>query len=165
MIKTNRLILNHLKESDQNDLINLFKDPLIGKTYMVPELHSKEEEDAIFKRIRDITLSDKHYTFGIYLKDKLIGFINDVEINSDLIEVGYFISSKEWNKGYASEALKAYIDYLFSKGFKRVEAAHFENNLASGRVMEKCGMHKIDKTVDVEYRGVTYKGIYYEIVK
>ena len=45
------------------------------------------------------------------------------------------------NKGYASEAVKAVIEYCFSKlDLKRVQAIHSINNPASGRVLEKAGM-------------------------
>lgn len=39
-----------------------------------------------------------------------------------------------------TEALKAVIDELFSSGIEKVIADHHIDNLASGRVMEKCGM-------------------------
>ena len=77
--------------------------------------------------------------------------------------MGYFISSKEWNKGYATEAFKAVIDELFSMGFKTVLAAHFIENPASGKVMEKCGLKRIDKEETIEYREQEHKAIYYAI--
>ena len=46
-----------------------------------------------------------------------------------------------------------------------VEAAHFEGNDASARVMQKSGMKKIDKTETVEYIDGMHKCIYYEIKK
>ena len=39
---------------------------------------------------------------GIYFGNKLIGFVNDVEVGDEVIELGYFIYSDHQNKGYAS---------------------------------------------------------------
>ena len=45
--------------------------------------------------------------------------------------------------GYATEALRAVIEYLLKEcDFYLVEARHISENPASGRVMEKAGMHK-----------------------
>jgi ribosomal-protein-alanine N-acetyltransferase len=57
------------------------------------------------------------------------------------VELGYWISIPHRNKGYASEAVKAVIEYCFSKlVLKRVQAVHSIDNPASGRVLEKAGM-------------------------
>ena len=38
-----------------------------------------------------------------------------------------------------SEATKAFINYLFNKGFKKIRIAADVRNLASNRVIQKCG--------------------------
>ena len=69
------------------------------------------------------------------------------------------------NRGFATEAFGAVINYLFSQGFEEILAGAFEGNAASMRVMEKCGMKRTKMTAEVEYRGVTHKCIYYSIKK
>ena len=132
---------------------------------MLPEINSKEEMDIFFKKIQGITLSKNVYAYGIYLQEKLIGFINEVESNKQEIEIGYFIDPNQWNHGYASEALLTVINDLFSLGFSKILAAHFKDNIASGRVMEKCGMRQNGKTVTIDYLDKKHIGIYYEIRK
>ena len=44
-----------------------------------------------------------------------------------------------------------------------VRASFFEENPASGRVMEKSGMHRIAYTEDITYRGAVHPCIYCEI--
>jgi ribosomal-protein-alanine N-acetyltransferase len=39
-----------------------------------------------------------------------------------------------------TEALDAFIDFLFSTGIHKVICMHILENKASGRVMQKCGM-------------------------
>ena len=164
-IVTKRLTLAPIDDKHKEEAILLFNDPLVKKTYMIPDFANKEQEDVFFNKIRDLTHSDSHYSYGIFLNDELIGFINDVCIENDTIEVGYFIRSDQWNNGFATEALSAMIKELCAKEFTVVHSAHFENNLASGRVMQKCGMKLIDKEEIVEYRGEKHRCIYYEIRK
>ncbi len=56
-------------------------------------------------------------------------------------EIGYVLSYAEWGKGCMTEVLQAVIAYLFSCGYTKIAARHHVENPASGRVMEKCGMH------------------------
>lgn len=58
-------------------------------------------------------------------------------------ELGYMIAREHWNRGYCTEAARALIDYGFDKlDLNRIQAIHFTNNSASGRVMQKAGMTK-----------------------
>jgi len=67
------------------------------------------------------------------------------------------------NRGFATEALTASIQELFRLGYSRVRAGYFAENPASGRVMEKSGMHPISKMDTIEYRGNVHRCLYYEI--
>ena len=56
-------------------------------------------------------------------------------------EVGYWISRDEWGRGYATEALRRLVAFAFDEvGLHRVQAHHFVENPASGRVMARAGM-------------------------
>ena len=164
-ISTTRLVLKSITSQDKEDVIVLLDDPLIKKTYMIPDFVDQDAKEKFFLRLKDFSLDKNRFVYGVYLHNKFIGFLNDVAHNDEEVEVGYFIDSKEWNKGYATEALNAAIEELFIVGFKRVVAAHFEENIASGRVMQKCGMKKIDRTEIIEYRGVKHQCVYYAIEK
>ena len=57
-------------------------------------------------------------------------------------EIGYWIGRPFWGHGYATAALRLLLAYCFSRlGLHRVFAHHMARNPASGRVMEKAGMH------------------------
>jgi RimJ/RimL family protein N-acetyltransferase len=56
-------------------------------------------------------------------------------------EIGYWIGTKYWGNGYATEAARAMIDYAFTElRLHRIQARHFVRNPASGRVLQKVGM-------------------------
>ena len=164
-IKTSRLTLGAIRECDFESLTAIMKNEEVGKTYMVPDLPTREAEMKLFTRIRELSERNDRYVFGIFLEDKLIGLLNDTEISGKTIEVGYAFHPDYWGKGYATEALSAAIPYLFSAGFDEVIAGAFECNPASLRVMEKSGMKKSNLQGSVEYRGVTHKCVYYSIKK
>ncbi len=55
-------------------------------------------------------------------------------------EVGYWLGEPYWGRGIMSEAVKAWVDYLFERfDFIRLSAGVFEHNDASMRVLESAG--------------------------
>ncbi len=162
-IRTRRLVMKALEDRDRESLLRMAKDEQIGKTYMMPVFRDQEQEDAFFRRLRDLSGAKDRFVFGIFLEGELIGFLNDCGIREGTVELGYFISPEHWNQGYAAEALQASIDTLFRMGFARVRAGCFEGNAASRRVMEKCGMQETEDAEDVEYRGRVHRCLFREI--
>ena len=86
-----------------------------------------------------------------------------IEVNMAAEESKYGIRPEEWGRGYATAALSCAIRALFSGGFSRVVCGAFEENTASRRVMEKCGMVRAGREEAIEYRGAEHRCIYYEI--
>jgi len=57
------------------------------------------------------------------------------------ISLAYELGQNWWNQGLTTEAATVVIKFFFKEiGYNRVYAAHAHENLASGRVMQKCGM-------------------------
>lgn len=162
MITTERLSLCTIRDNDKEDMIALLTNEEIGKTFMVPDFKFREEEVKLFEGLKKLSESEERFVYGIYLGDKLIGFINDVELSETEVELGYVIHPEHKNKGYATEVLNACIDVLFSLGYSIVKAGAFEENLASMRVMEKCGMSRMEQEDSIEYRGKTHRCVYYK---
>lgn len=162
-LKTERLTLRPFREEDESDVLALLQDDEIKLTYMLPDFPTREAAVKLFRRIMEMSHDDAHFERAIVLGNRVIGFLNDVEIRDGAIEVGYVIHPSEKNRGYATEALSAAIVDLFGRGYAAVCAGYFEENPASGRVMEKCGMKKIDKTDEIEYRGKVHHCVYCEI--
>ena len=83
------------------------------------------------------------YAYTLVLKetDEVIGFVtlNSVEETCKRIEVGYFLLSAHWKKGYAREILGALAAFLKKQGWHRIEATVYSGNEASQKVLEMCG--------------------------
>ena len=153
------LKLHDLEMTDKERLLAIFKDPLVSKYYMPPILKNKAAEDALFAKI----IEGPSLFVGIYLDDELIGFINEDESTDDKIEIGYAPGADYQRKGYMQKALSLFMPRLFDKGYKTILAGAFKENRASLKVMQRCGMQKIAKEVDIEYRDKIYRCVYYAL--
>lgn len=164
-IKTDRLILRPYSEQDIGTLIDLLTDPAVTSTFMVPEMESKSCAEELVRKLIGFSQPDdtKHLEYGIYLNEKMIGFINDCGIEDDEIEIGYVIHPQYQGHGYATEAVQAVITELREMRFRKVTAGYFSENTASLRVMEKCGMQKTTITDEEDYQGKCHICKYCEI--
>ena len=160
-METERLIIDEIRETDKEDYFNnISHDRKVLETFVCRYVETLEEFDfSSYLNNKDI--------YAIRLKEtgNLIGIILYFDKKEDSCEIGYGIGVKYWNRGYVSEAVKCFIDYLFNeKGFKTIYASFFPENIASKTVMEKCGM-KYDhfSKKELEYLGIERDLIYYSI--
>lgn len=164
-LTTDRLVLAPLTDAFRDEIVAMMKDDSVRCTYMVPPLETSEAEDKLFSALKNATMSDVRIAYAIYNNGELVGYVNDVGYDDSTLEVGYVISPKHWNRGFCTEALQAVISELFRMGFTTVKAGYFEENGASRRVMEKCGMRETNETEEIKYLGVMHRCRYMEIVK
>ena len=164
-LQTKRLELKPYEEYDRQRMVDILFDESIKKTYMIPDFSDMKQAEALFERIMNFSRSDNHFEYGIFFNNALIGFINDCEIKDSMIEIGYVITPEFQGKGFATESVQCCIDELFRIGFQQIKAGFFEENIASFRVMEKCGMHKLDVEDDIKYQGIWHHCLYCGIDK
>lgn len=162
-ICTKRLLLRPYEEKDRESLVRILRNKEISSTFMLPDFVDDAAAEALFRKLLILSHQEDHFERAICLENKPIGFLNDVEIKDGTIELGYVIHPDYQNQGYATEALTAAIGELFRRGYSTVRAGYFSENIASGRVMEKSGMHPISRVDTIEYRGIAHRCFYYEI--
>ena len=162
---TYTLTLCPLSAAHQEGILDVVTDHIVKQTYMLPDFSQKEDAIPLFERLKALSLDPAHYVRCILVNGYPIGFLNDVEIHGDRIELGYAIASPYHGQGYMTKALQAAIAELFAMGYGNIVCGAFSENVASMRVMEKSGMQRIDFTEDIEYRGKTHHCIYYGIHK
>ena len=161
-ISTKNLHIRPIALQDAPQLGEILRNDIVKQTYMVPDL-TPDAATKLGEKISLLSCDPTRYIRGIYLKDILIGQVNDVAKENGSVELGWFIHPQYHSQGYATEAVSAMIPDLFNHGFETVTAGAFAENAASLRVMQKCGMELQEFTEDIEYRGVTHKCIYYAI--
>jgi [ribosomal protein S5]-alanine N-acetyltransferase len=68
-----------------------------------------------------------------------------------VVEVAYGIDLPHRGRGFATEATGALVGFAFASGRVRVVRAHTKpDNLASARVLTKCGFHPVGEIIDPE---------------
>ena len=161
-METERLIIDRLRPEDKEDyFFNISHDKKVLKTFICQYQESLEKFDFG-------PYLEKDTIFAIRLKEnkRLIGILTEYLVKGDSVEIGYGIGSTYWNHGYVTEAVKAFIPFLFKKGFKTVLASCFVENPSSKRVMEKVGMkYSHTNIAELEYLGKSRDLIYYKIEK
>ena len=160
-IHTPRLTLRPLSPADEDALLALLRHPAVGETYMVPDLSDPQAAQRLFQRIMTLSHDDAHFVRAIDLQGQLIGLINDTEITGPTMELGWAIHPDHHNRGYCTEAVTAALQALFAQDYTEITAGAFPTNLASLRVMQKCGMTPLSKRETVVYRGRSCNCIFY----
>jgi RimJ/RimL family protein N-acetyltransferase len=62
---------------------------------------------------------------------------------SGSVELGYWIATPFWGRGFATEACIALVDIARTLGLASLEGSHFLDNPASARVLEKLGFEPL----------------------
>ena len=128
---------------DAEDVFNRWSGSAENSRFIMksPHLSVMETKEMLKEHIRNYDKPD-FYMWGIVFEGNLIGYICGNEMNEETksICVGYCITKSFWNKGIATEATRAVIEFFFSSEFNRIFSYHNPMNPASGKVMHKCGM-------------------------
>ena len=101
------------------------------------------------------------YVYPVLLKSgENIGYVQAVPIDSGEWEIGYHIAKSYTGNGYATEAVAAFLPVVMERlGICKIEGVCLLENVASQRVMEKCGFA-------LEYSGIgNYHGNEREICR
>lgn len=141
-LETERLILRPFEIEDAFDMFSGWaSDPEVTK-YLTWNHHTNIEET---KKILSIWVDQyekkERINFGIVLKeeDKLIGGIDVVGYIEGVPVIGYTLSRKYWGNGLMTEACNKVLDFLFSLGYNKVRIDAEVENIASNKVIMKCG--------------------------
>lgn len=148
-IQTDRLELRLIEVADVEVIHRLHSLPETDEfnTLGIPE-NLKDTHKVITPWIEDNNAAEiSNYTFAIQHKtnDEFIGLfglrLGPKKYNR--AEVWYKLHLDYWNKGYATESLKAVLNYGFDVlQLHRIEAGCAVANIGSAKVMEKVGMMK-----------------------
>ncbi len=144
-MRTARLELRPVRMSDAQDLYEYSSDPEVAR-HVLWDAHTSIHQTRAYIRflIRQYR-SAAPGTFVIALRQsgKVVGTIGFMWVQPEnrSAEVGYSLSRAYWNQGIMTEALRAVLEFGFTKlNLNRIEAQHECDNPASGHVMQKAGM-------------------------
>lgn len=135
-----RVYLRKIQLSDVPLIVKWKKDPLIKKMALSldVEITAENQEQKVKKAIE----SDNELYLILVIKetDQPIGYIRiNWQDNSHRFAWMGFALGEQRRKGYARDALRCLLPYLFNKGMHRVDAEVYEINHASLALLESLG--------------------------
>lgn len=143
-IQTERLILRPWNIADATALYKYAKDPEIGENAGWAPHESIDESKEIIK-----TVFSKPKIYAIVLKgtEQPIGCIGLMfgddtfdKLPEGEAEIGFWLGKPFWGKGITTEATKAIVAHAFKiLNIHTIWGSHYNFNVRSKRVMEKCG--------------------------
>lgn len=148
--ETARLICRPFKQEDCNDMLeNWIADPDVQLEYGEPVYTDISQVKGVLADYIKNYQKPDFYRWAVIEKSswKNIGQIAFCRVYSDCrtAEIEYCIGQSFWGNGYAGEALNGLIYFTFSNtDFQKLEAYHRNENVKSGRVLEKSLMHITD---------------------
>jgi RimJ/RimL family protein N-acetyltransferase len=147
-IETPRLLLRPWQPDDLAELTRLLSDPEVIRYIVLNEQPFTPEDVA---EVSARTLEQwEHHGFGPWVAvEKATGrWAGRIGLNqvlgwpdADKVEVGWELHREFWGRGLATEGGRASVRYGFEVvGLARIISATMVTNVASRRVMDKCGL-------------------------
>ena len=146
VLHTPRLTLDRFTQADAETVCrDLFSSEAVCRNLLLQPGTPLEEVRDILRRLEEgYAVHEDFFQWAIREQGVCIGRMS-LTVNRRHLggTVAYYLAERAWGKGYMTEVLRRVIDFAFDGlGLNRVEADHFAENPASGRVMEKAGMTK-----------------------
>lgn len=138
-ITTERLLLRRPDESDVDAIVEGVGDWAVARRLArVP--HPYRPSDARFF-LEQIVPDEWVWAITTHGNDELLGVVGlTPDTAAGTAELGYWLSRRHWGRGIVSEAARPVVSFGFDTlHLPVITSGYFEDNPASGRVLEKLG--------------------------
>ncbi|GGI41828.1 GNAT family N-acetyltransferase [Mammaliicoccus stepanovicii] len=145
MIQTERLVLVPFQVKHLDDIYEILSNDETCQFLPHDPWTETNKDENFKKRLIEFNLnSGEKCHLAVMLNDKLIGDVvawyTDMK---DTVEIGYVFNKAFSNKGYATEAVEAFKQFLFKEyDLHRIQTMLDANNLSSANLCERIGMRK-----------------------
>lgn len=146
-LETRRLWLRWPRMADSTAILRQAGEKAVAEmTASIPHPYPADAVEPFIFAMRKGNALGEHLVLAITPRSRpneLIGMIGAHKQATGLPFLGYWLGTPHWNKGYATEAVQALIDSLFSLvEVPAIEADTRVINPASRRVLEKSGFRQ-----------------------
>jgi RimJ/RimL family protein N-acetyltransferase len=137
-LKTERLVLRPPVPADSKAIARLANDRRIAENLRrLPHPYSRADAEAFLEYL---SRERRETVFLIEAEGAPCGMIGLDFGNDEGPEIGYWLGVTHWGNGFATEAVRAVIDYAFEEhAIDELFGGARVTNPASRRVLEKCG--------------------------
>jgi ribosomal-protein-alanine N-acetyltransferase len=144
-LRTQRLLLRPFLPSDADDVHEIVSEREIAyNTAHIPHPYPEGMAAEWVERVAARWHTDENAVFAVTLPPdgRLVAAVGlEMAPPHRRAELGYWVAREDWNRGYASEAAAAVVQFGFRVlRLNRVSAHHYSRNPASGKVLQKIGM-------------------------
>ncbi|MCY7354642.1 MAG: GNAT family N-acetyltransferase [Lysobacter sp.] len=144
LLRGNRIRLRGFRQDDIDDVYALYSDPAVTLFWSFPAWTQRAQAEDLLQHAIVSCSSDKILCWAIADSgsDRLIGSLTLFNINraQGRADIGYALHSGQWGKGYAKEALRLVLDYVFDTlKLRRVEADIDPRNTGSCKLVQGLG--------------------------
>jgi RimJ/RimL family protein N-acetyltransferase len=139
VLETERLVLRAPRFEDAKSVAALANDRRIAEnTRRIPHPYSRADAAEF---IASVNTRASEIAFLVTLADGTpIGACGLGMTDGPAPELGYWLGVPYWGRGFATEAVRAMIDYAFTElSHEALQAGARVTNPTSRRVLEKCG--------------------------
>ena len=144
-IETERLLITEFT-MDMAEAVHLNSLDEDNRRFVPDEVFETVEEaaDTVGFLMSVYETGDGPLVYPVLLKDNTyIGYVQAVPFDDGTWEIGYHIGAAYTKRGYATEAVKAFLPVILPKlGLERIKGICRAENKASVKVMERCGFIK-----------------------
>ena len=142
-LESERLIYREINSEDVEEIFKIYSNPEVAKYDWFTPINTKDDALSIINCYKKEFENKEEITWGVARKNdnKIIGYCNLGSFDDDSIrsEIGYGFNREEWNKGYATEAIKVLVKFGFEvMSFNRIEATVTLGNDASIKALKKA---------------------------
>ena len=157
-IETERLILRELEYADQNDLFEMDSDPEVHLYIEKSPIKSIDEIISVIEMLKNQYHENGIARWAVVNKvtHECIGwaglkyFRKPLNNHINFYELGYRFKRKHWDKGFATEASTAILDYGFKNlNTDKIYAITDPKNVNSKKVLTKLGFD-LQETFDYD---------------
>jgi len=144
-IETERLALRRFTYDDADDMLKYWiADEKVQSLYCEPVYQTKTAVLELLGKYISVYEKENYYRWAIILKetDECIGQIACflIDDNNHFVEIEYCVGTLFQNRGFVTEAVKAVTRFGFERlNLHKIQVSHKAGNIASKRVIEKCG--------------------------
>ncbi|EAV9810459.1 GNAT family N-acetyltransferase [Listeria monocytogenes] len=164
MIKTERLFLSEMTLADTEILFGYWSDDSVTRYMNIETFQSLQPVEEMIRMLRQLEIEGKALRCVIILQatGEIIGTcgFNYIDHENHRAEIAYDLGTRFWKRGYATEAVKALIEWgLESFDLHRIEAKVDPRNTASITLLDKLGFLEEGLLRDYEKIGEVYQDV------
>jgi [ribosomal protein S5]-alanine N-acetyltransferase len=141
-IQTPRLELRPFAPNDAADVFAYASNPRVSRFTSWKTQQTLADAEAFIAMVLARGADEHTWAIRLRTEPRVIGAIEFSLASETRAEFHYVLAEEHWNRGLMTEAVRAVLDWGRARypALRHIGTSAFSENVASLRVMEKCGL-------------------------